>query len=438
MEGVMQTSLREIASKAKREKKHRFGHLYTMLNEINLSDSWKYLNKSASYGIDRVSAKEYEGNLEGNIKELVERLKRKGYHAKLVRRKYIPKPGGKQRPLGIPATEDKLVQVAVARILNAIYEQDFLSYSYGYRNGRSAKMALKELHYQLQYGWNGYVVEADISGFFDNINHDWMIRMLEERVNDRAFTRLILKWLKAGIMEEDKRIIHPATGTPQGGIVSPVLANIYLHYVLDLWFEKVIKHRSEGKVYLCRYADDFVCLFQFKRDAEMFYKELPVRLEKFGLKLSEEKTRILSFSKYRMEENNRFEFLGFEFSWGKAESGKPQIKRRTSRKKFRKSLKNFKQWCKENRGLKIKEMIEKLNKKLRGYYEYYGMIGNSSSLRKFFKALEIMLKKWLNRRSQRRSYTWEGFREMIGQYPLLKPKITERRNYQLSLFESIC
>lgn len=430
----MQTSLREIANKAKREKKHRFGSLYTMLNEINLADSWKYLNKSASYGIDRVSAKEYEMNLEGNIKELVERLKRKGYHAKLVRRKYIPKPGGKQRPLGIPATEDKLVQVAVARILNAIYEQDFLPYSYGYRNGRSAKMALKELHYQLQYGWYGYVVEADISGFFDNINHDWMIRMLEERVNDRAFTRLIRKWLKAGIMEEDKSIIHPATGTPQGGIVSPVLANIYLHYVLDLWFEKVIKQRSEGRVYLFRYADDFVCLFQFKRDAEKFYEELPKRLGKFGLKLSEEKTRTVSFSKYRVEENNRFEFLGFEFSWGKAKSGKPQIKRRTSRKKFRKSLKNFKKWCKENRGLKIKEMIEKLNKKLRGYYEYYGMIGNSSSLRKFFNTIEIMLKKWLNRRSQRRSYTWEGFREMIKQYPLLKPKITERRNYQLSLF----
>lgn len=216
------------------------------------------------------------------------------------------------------------------------------------------------------------------------------------------------------------------------------MANIYIHYVLDLWFEKLIKHRSEGRVYLCRYADDFVCLFQFKRDAKKFYEELPKRLDKFGLKLSEEKTRILSFSKYRMEENNCFEFLGFEFRWGKGRTGKPQIKRRTSRKKFRKSLKNFKQWCKENRGLKIKEMIEKLNIKLRGYYEYYGMIGNSISLREFLKVIEIMLKKWLNRRSQRRSYTWEGFREMIKQYPLLRPMITERRNYQLNLFNSTC
>lgn len=213
----MQTSLQEIANRAKREKKHRFGHLYTMLYEINLGDCWKYLNKRVSYGIDRISAREYERNLLGNIKELVERLKRKGYRAKLVRRKYIPKPGGKYRPLGIPATEDKLVQVAVARILNAIYEQDFLPDSYGYRNGRSAKLALKKLHYQLRNGWYGYVGETDISGFFDNINHDWKIRMLEERVNDRAFTRLIRKWLKAGIMEEYRRIIHPATGTHKEG-----------------------------------------------------------------------------------------------------------------------------------------------------------------------------------------------------------------------------
>ena len=434
----MQTSLREIANKANREKKYRFQNLYTMLNKYNLLDSWSYLNKSASCGIDRVSAKEYEMNLEGNVKELVTKLKRKGYRAKLVKRKYIPKPKGKMRPLGIPATEDKLLQTATARILSAIYEEDFIADSFGYRVGKDAKMAVKELHYQLQYGWFGYVVEADIKGFFDNINHNWLVRMLEERIRDRAFIGIIRKWLKAGIMEPDKMVIHPSTGTPQGGVVSPVLANIYLHYALDLWFEKKIKRICEGRVYLCRYADDFICLFQFRKDAEMFYRELPGRLRKFGLEVAEDKTRIISFSKFRMEENNRFDFLGFEFRWGKGgKTGKPQIKRRTSRERFRKSLSNFKEWCKANRNLKIRELIAKLNKKLRGYYEYYGIIGNSYSLRKFYRNVERILKKWLNRRSQRKSYTWKGYKLMLKYYPILEPRITERRKYQLNLFSSL-
>jgi RNA-directed DNA polymerase len=435
---IVQTSLREIAKKAEREKKYRFLNLYGMLNERNLLDSWKYMNKSASYGVDRVSAKEYETNLAGHVKELVARLKRRGYRSKLVRRKYIPKPNGKLRPLGIPTTEDKLLQVAAARILESIYEQDFLPNSFGYRAGRGAKLALRELRYQLQYGWFGYVVEVDIKGFFDNINHEWMRRMLEERIRDKAFIRLITKWLKAGIMETDKMVIHPATGTPQGGVVSPILANIYLHYLLDLWFEKMIKPKSEGRVYLCRYADDFVCLFQFQRDAEMFYRELPGRLAKFGLEVSKEKTRIVSFSKFRIEENSRFDFLGFEFSWGKEKSGKPLIKRRTSRNKFRKSLGNFKGWFKENIKLRVKELITKLNKKLRGYYEYYGMIGNSERLRQFYMKVESLLKKWLNKRSQRRSYTWEGYRKMLKQYPLLEPRITEKRNGQFELFGANC
>jgi len=435
----VQTSLREIANKAKREKKYRFQNLYTMLNECNLHDSWRHLNKRASCGIDRVSAKGYEKNLEVNVKELVAKLKRKGYRAKLVKRKYIPKPNGKMRPLGIPVTEDKLLQTAVARILNAIYEQDFISESYGYRERKDSKTALKELHYQLQYGWFGYVVEADIKGFFENIDHNWLARMLEERIRDKAFIGLIRKWLRAGILEPSNMIIHPATGTPQGGVVSPVLANIYLHYVLDLWFEKRIKRDSKGRAYLCRYADDFVCLFQFRDDAEKFYKELPVRLGKFGLEVSEQKTRILSFSKFRMEESNRFDFLGFEFRWGiGSRTGEPQIKRRTSKEKLRKSLANFKEWCKANRNLRIRELIAKLNKKLRGYYEYYGIIGNSSSLKKFYRNVERILKKWLNRRSQRKSYTWKGYKLMLKYYPLLEPKITESRKYQLNLFCSFC
>jgi len=312
----MQISLRGIANKAKRLKDHRFLNLYTMLDEFNLLDSWRYIKKNVAYGVDKVSAREFEQDLHVHVKSLVARLKRKSYRAKLVRRQYIPKGKDKLRPLGIPATIDKLLQLAVARILNAIFEADFLSSSFGYRPGIGAKDAIKALQFQLQYGWYNYVVEADIKGFFDHINHDWLLRMLSHRISDTPFLRLIGKWLKAGILDTDGKVIHPVTGTPQGGIVSPILANVYLHYVLDLWFEKVIKPHCKGSVYLCRYADDFVVLFQYKAEAEWFYRELPQRLGKFDLELAADKTHILSFSKFRITENSRFDFLGFEFRWG--------------------------------------------------------------------------------------------------------------------------
>lgn len=426
----MQTSLQGIADKAKRQPKNRFLNLYTMLNEENLLDSGRYLKKDAASGIDRVSAREYETHLVENIRSLVERLKSKSYRAKLVRRQYIPKREGKYRPLGIPAIEDKLLQKAVSRILESIYEQDFLVYSFGYRPGIGAQTAVGELTYELQFGGYGYVIDADIQGFFDNIDHDWLIKMLSLRIRDNAFLRLIRKWLKAGILDTDGKVIHPQAGTPQGGIVSPVLANIYLHYVLDLWYEKVVKPRS-GNSYLCRYADDFVCLFRYREDAERFYRELPERLGKFGLSISEEKTRIVRFSKIDMQAQSRFDFLGFEFRWSKSRSGKPHVKRRTSRKKLRQSIRNFTEWCKQNRNMPLRILIPSLNSKLRGYYNYYGVIDNSKSLWTFSQQLERILFKWLNRRSQRRSYNWDGFKAMLEQYPLERPRITERRRKQL-------
>lgn len=426
----MQTSLQGIADKAKRQPKNRFLNLYTMLNEENLLDSGRYLKKDAASGIDRVSAREYETHLVENIRSLVERLKSKSYRARLVRRQYIPKREGKYRPLGIPAIEDKLLQKAVSRILESIYEQDFLVYSFGYRPGIGAQTAVGELTYELQFGGYGYVIDADIQGFFDNIDHDWLIKMLSLRIRDNAFLRLIRKWLKAGILDTDGKVIHPQAGTPQGGIVSPVLANIYLHYVLDLWYEKVVKPRS-GNSYLCRYADDFVCLFRYREDAERFYRELPERLGKFGLSISEEKTRIVRFSKIDMQAQSRFDFLGFEFRWSKSRSGKPHVKRRTSRKKLRQSIRNFTEWCKQNRNMPLRILIPSLNSKLRGYYNYYGVIDNSKSLWTFSQQLERILFKWLNRRSQRRSYNWDGFKAMLEQYPLERPRITERRRKQL-------
>jgi group II intron reverse transcriptase/maturase len=419
----VQTSLQGIAKRAARDKQHRFGNLYTMLNEGMLLDSWRFIRKDAAYGVDRVSAGEYEQDLEANIQDLVERLKRKVYRAKLVRRQYIPKGEGGKRPLGIPATEDKLLQLAVKRILEAIYEPDFLKCSYGYRPEVGAREAVHDLTVKLQFGSYHYVVEADIKGFFDHVDHEWMVRMLQERIDDRALLRLIKKWLKAGVLEKDGKVRHPATGTPQGGVISPILANIYLHHVLDLWFQKVVKKRCRGEACLIRYADDFVTAFEHQEDAEQFHQALPERLEKFGLELSAAKTRVIPFYRDPPSGGSRFEFLGFEFSWGKDRKGQPHLKRRTARKRLWASLVRFAQWCRAVRHRELRELIRVLNAKLRGYYNYYGVIGNYESLETFFRHALRILFKWLNRRSQRRSYTWQGFTALLAYYRVEKPRI---------------
>jgi RNA-directed DNA polymerase len=422
----VRTSLRGIAKKAQEQKKHRFGNLYEMLNEEFLLDSWRYIRKDAAYGVDQVSAEEYEENLEENIGQLVERLKRKSYRAKLVRRQYIPKGEGKFRPLGIPATEDKLLQVAVKRILEAIYEQDFLRCSYGYRPNVGALHAVDKLTVKLQFGQYNCIVEADIKGYFDNMDHERLVEMLEERIDDRALIRLIKKWLKAGILDTDGKVIHPVTGTPQGGIVSPILANVYLHYVLDLWFHQVVKKHCRGEAWLIRYADDFVCAFQYQEDAERVYRVLGKRLGKFGLEVAAEKTRVIPFHRDPPSGKTGFDFLGFEFYWGKDRGGRPHLKRRTSRKKLRASLNRFAAWCRENRNLRLMTLFRRLNAKLRGYFNYYGVVGNYASLNQFFWQAMRILFKWLNRRSQRRSFNWQGFQELLKHFRVEQPRIVGR------------
>lgn len=433
----MQISLREISDKARSQTDYRFLNLNTMLNERNLLDSWRYLNKNSAPGVDKVSAREYSENLEENIFHLVERLKRKSYRARLIRRKNIPKGKGKKRPLGIPVTEDKLLQTAVKRILEAIYETEFCDFSYGYRPNNDAKRAVKDLTGELQFGRYNYVVEADIKGFFDNIVHDQLIEMLEERINDRPFIQLIRKWLKAGILEETKEITHPVSGTPQGGIVSPVLANVYLHHVIDNWFEEKVKPNIRGRAKLIRYADDFVVLFQYGSDADRFYRTLPKRLDRYGLSISEEKTRILPFSKFR-KDSKRFDFLGFEFYWDKSLKGNRIVKRRTSREKLRKSISTFTIWIKDNRSEKLRTTMSRLNRKLRGYYNYYGIIGNYRSLREYYNRIIVIMFKWLNRRSQKRSYKWDNFKMMLRHYMIMKPRITEKVSNQIELFKVYC
>jgi group II intron reverse transcriptase/maturase len=419
----MPTSLQGIAEKAQSQKQHRFRNLYGMLNEERLRESWRAIKKTAASGVDQVSAQDYEQHLEENIRDLVERLKQKRYRAKLVKRHYIPKGNGKLRPLGIPAVEDKLLQVAVTRLLEAIYEQDFLRCRYGYRPGVGAVEAVDNLTVKLQCGHYHYVVEADSKGFFDNMDHDWLIRMLAERIEDRAFLGLIRKWLQAGILDTTGVIIHPATGTPQGGVVSPVLSNVYLHYVLDLWFENVVKPRCRGEACLLRYADDYIGAFEYQAEAERFYAALGPRLEKFGLTLAAEKTRILPFSRQQPRGQGRFEFLGFEFRWGQDRTGKAHLKRRTARPKLRASLQRFTQWCRESRHLRLRGLFARLNTKLRGYYNYYGVYGNSPSLKQFFEGAMQILLKWLNRRSQRRSYTWQGFAAILERFKVERPRI---------------
>jgi len=422
------TSLRGIATRAKACRYHRFRDLYRELNAGFLLHCWHDLNKDAASGVDGVTAEIYQENLMDNIRDLGERLKTKRYRTKLVRRCYIPKENGKQRPLGIPALEDKLVQLACARLLTAIYEQDFVESSYGYRLNRSAKDAACDLTFNLQYGKYGYIVEADIKGFFDHMDHDWLLEMLKQRIDDKAFVSLIGKWLKAGILETDGQIIHPGAGTPQGGIVSPVLANVYLHYALDLWFECVVKAHCRGDALMCRYADDFVCAFRYRDDAQRFYQVLPKRLGKFSLEVATEKTRLLRFSRFHPSMQRRFSFLGFELYWFNDRNGVARVMRRTARMKLQSACRRIKDWIRKGRCLTGRAFIAGLNRRLMGHYNYYGLRGNSRSLYRFYQwSLECVFK-WLNRRGgKRRSFTWAAFAQALKRVGVAVPRITERQ-----------
>ena len=424
----MRTSLRGIANRAKKDRKACFRNLYGLLDETNLRECFFALRRGAAPGVDGVTFEQYEANLESNLRALVGRLKGKCYHAKLVRRKYIPKAGGKLRPLGIPALEDKLLQVAVAKILGSIYETEFSDASWGYRPGRGPQQASRVLAGRLAIGRCNWIVEADIRGFFDRINHDWMVRMLKERIDDAALLGLIVKWLKAGVLEEDGKVLNPVTGTPQGGIVSPVLANIYLHYALDLWFERRVRPQVRGQAMLMRFADDFVCAFENRDEAEAFMGWLAARLGKFGLELAGEKSGLVRFSRYGLENNGGFRFLGFLYHWTLSRNGKPKVQRMTDPKKLRASVAAFSEWIQSKRHQRAHRVMGQLKRKLNGYWNYYGVTGNGTSLGKFWWSVLGLLYKWLNRRSHRRSYTWKGLCACLADFAIPGPRITETRH----------
>lgn len=420
----MQTSLRGIAKRAKEDPKHRFGNLYSLLNERNLLECFPEMNRKASPGVDGVDWTAYEADLDENVRQLVTFLKEKRYKARLIRRRFIPKSGGKQRPLGIPVIGDKLVQTAAAQILSAIYEQDFLPCSHGYRRGKGPQRAALELSQRLHRGRFRWVIDADIKGFFDHIDHEWLLKMLEQRINDRAFLNLIRKWLKAGILEEDGKVVYPVTGTPQGGVISAVLANIYLHYALDLWFEKIVTPLCNGEVMLMRFADDFVCCFQYREDERRVSMELGTRLGKFDLELSVEKTQVIKFTRFETENSESFTFLGFEFRWEKSRKGKPLVTMRTARKKFQLALAALTSWIKKERSrLGTAALLIKFGQKLQGHFNYYGVCGNAEMLKQFYQQGCRIVFKWLNRRTQKKSCNWLGFEEMLKHFKVPQPKI---------------
>jgi group II intron reverse transcriptase/maturase len=427
-----QTFLRAIAEKAFKDKHHRFGDLYRWLNQDVLRLSFYRLRKNAASGVDGISFEDYEKDLEANLTDLVGRLRRKAYRARLVRRKYIPKGNGKLRPLGILVLEDKLVQMVATQILLAIYEVEFLSCSYGYRPGVGAHDALQELTRELQFGGHHFVVEADITGFFDHIRWEWLERMLERRIADGAFLNLIRKWLRAGILEADGKVIHPQSGTPQGGIISPVLANIYLHYALDLWFERAMLPKQRGRCRMIRYADDFVACFEYRHEALSFEQALPERLAKFGLEVAKDKTQTLRFGRNGGPHNGRFNFLGFEFYWESDREGRPRVKRRTATKKHLAGMQRLREWVKTHRHEKISRLMKQLKAKLQGTWNYYGLIGNYRRMQLFYDETRRTLYKWLNRRSQRRSLRWRGLNRLLQRFQVPIPRIVEKRGQRMS------
>lgn len=437
----METKLARIAELAKNNPEMKFTSLAHHLDHKCLKRSHHDLPNNKAPGIKGTTKELYGENLDDNIEDLITRMKRKSYRPNPAKRVYIPKEDkGKKRPLGIPEHEDKIVQKGMAPILNAIYENDFLDCSLGFRPNRNCHDALKILNVYIEKRDTNYIVDVDIKGFFDNVDHKWMMEFLKHRIADPSFLRLIARFLKAGYMEQTK-YYKTENGTPQGGLISPILANVYLHYVLDLWFEYHVKKRCKGLAYLVRYADDFVCCFQNYEDANEFYKVLKLRLNKFNLEIAEEKTKIIPFGRFAEKDSKRkgegkpktFDFLGFTHYCSKSKKGKFRVKRKTSKKKMKAKLKANKQWLKANRHRDMEDILDRLRRSLQGYYNYYCITDNVTTVVKFQYAVIIQFFKWMNRRSQRKSFTWDKFRLFLRKFPLpnpsLKVNIYELRNH---------
>jgi len=422
------TKLQKIAKLAKEAPDMVVTSLAHHIDVAFLKEAYRRTRKDGAVGVDGQTAAEYAVNLEGNLEQLLNRFKSGRYRAPAVRRVRIPKGDGrKTRPIGIPTFEDKVLQRAVVMVLESVYEQDFLDCSYGFRPGRSAHMALEALWKGTMDLGGGWVLELDIESFFDTVDHGHLRSFLDQRVSDGVVRRAIGKWLNAGVLE-GSAIRRTQAGTPQGGVISPLLANIYLHHVLDVWFAEVVMPRLNARALLVRYADDAALVFESESDAKRVLQVLPKRFGKYGLRLHPDKTRLVAFR--RPSGGDRppsggggFSMLGFTHYWGTSRKGRPVVKRKTAAKSLSRALKRIGQWCRDNRHEPVADQHAALVRKVRGHYGYFGITGNAQSLSNFVRQVERRWRYWLARRGGRRTMPWERFSQLLKRYALPSPRI---------------
>jgi group II intron reverse transcriptase/maturase len=425
------TQRQRIAELARQAPQMGFTSLNHLLDLPLLYEAYRRTRKDGAAGVDGQTAADYEVHLEENLRSLLDRAKSGTYRAPPVRRVHIPKGPGSQetRPIGIPTFEDKLLQRAVALILEAIYEQDFSAGSYGFRPGRSAHQALTDLWQQSAQAQGSWILEVDVRKFFDTLDHAHLRELVKRRVRDGVLLRLIGKWLNAGVLEEGV-LSYPEAGSPQGGVISPLLANVYLHYVLDVWFEEEVKPRLRGQAFLIRYADDFVMGFACEEDARRVWEVLPKRFGKYGLTIHPDKTRLVPFRRPpRLSSTvppsgpGSFDFLGLTHHWGRSRKGYWVVQRQTARTCFQRAARKVAEWCRLNRHRPIPEQHEALRRKLNGHYGYYGITGNSRALGRFYWAVGRIWRKWLSRRSWAGILSWDSFNRLLERFPLPPPVV---------------